>query len=102
MAWAVVALQGALLLTLAVTPSDPPEGPHLLRLIWAWMHRPTFYPLAALLIGGPVLTYLAWQTRGKHRRGLVLSWVIFLIVLTTCFGRRVWVMLQLLFSHTVS
>ena len=52
----VVILQAALLLTLAVTPTDPPDGPRLLELLWAWMHKPTFYPLAALLVGGPTLT----------------------------------------------
>ncbi len=99
MTWAVVALQGALLLTLALTPSDPPDGPHLLQLIWASMHRPTFYPLIALLCAGPPLTFLAWRSRGEHRAVLILSWIVFLAVMSTAFGERSLVMLRILWWH---
>lgn len=100
MTWSVIALQAALLLTLAVTPSDPPNGPHIRQLIWAWMHKPTFYPLIALLIGGPILTALAWRTPGKHRPALLLTWVLFLFVLISAFGERTLVMLRILWWHT--
>ncbi len=85
-----------MLLTLAVTPTDPPSGPHLLRLLWAWMHRPTFYPLVALLIGGPTLTWIAWRTPGKHRITLACAWGVFLIILIGAFGERTTVMLRVL------
>ncbi len=95
----VLALQAALLLTLAVTPSDPPSGPHLLRLLWASMHRPTFYPLVALLVGGPALTWIAWRTPGRHRTVLIWAWVVFLAVLISAFGDRTVVMLRVLWWH---
>lgn len=96
MTWTVVALQAALLLTLAVTPGDPPRASHLLQLIWAWMHKPTFYPLVALLCAGPPLSWLAWQTPGRHRAAIALAWALFLIVLATQFGERTAVMLRIL------
>lgn len=96
MTWAVLALQAALLLTLAVTPTDPPGGPRLLELIWAWMHKPAFYPLAALLVGGPALTWIAWRTPGRHRTALVWAWTVFLIVLIGAFGERTAAMLRVL------
>ena len=96
MTWMVIALQGALLLTLAVTPSDPPNGPHFMQLIWAWMHKPTFYPLIALLTAGPILTYLAWRTPGKHRAALVVAWAALIATLFTTFGERTTVMLHIL------
>ena len=96
MVWTVIFLQAALLLTLAATPSDPPHGPHFLQLIWAWMHKPTFYPLTALLIAGPILSSLAWRTPGKHRTLLVLAWAVCLAVLLSAFGERTLVMLRIL------
>jgi hypothetical protein len=93
---AVVILQASLLLTLAVTPTDPPGGPRLLALLWAWMHKPTFYPLVALIVGGPILSWIAWQTPGKHRGLLVTSWLIFVTVLTSFFSERVQAMLRIL------
>jgi hypothetical protein len=97
--WSVIGLQAALLLTLAVTPTDPPSGSHLLQLVWAWMHRPTFYPLAALLVGGPVLSCIAWHTPGRHRAAIVTAWIVFLTVLLGVFGNRTVVMLQILWWH---
>jgi hypothetical protein len=94
--WIVIALQAALLLTLAATPSDPPNGPHFLQLIWAWMHKPTFYPLVALLIAGPPLTWLACRTPGRHRTALLAAWIVFGIILITAFGDRTLVMLRIL------
>jgi hypothetical protein len=89
-------LQAALLLTLAATPSDPPTASHLLQLIWAWMHKPTFYPLTALLCAGPPLTWIAWRTKGRHRAALVCAWAVFLVILITAFGERTLVMLRIL------
>ncbi len=84
---------------MAVTPGDPPQGSRLLQLIWAWMHKPTFYPLIALLVTGPPLTAIAWQTPGKHRTALVLAWLLFLAVLISCFGKRTAVMLRILWEQ---
>jgi len=92
----VVILQAVLLLTLAATPTDPPGGPRLLELLWAWMHKPTFYPLIALVVGGPALSWIAWKTPGKHRTTLVLAWLIFGVILTNTFGERVTVMIRVL------
>jgi len=93
---AVLALQAALLLTLWVTPPWNPPRVRLLRLLWAWSHEPQFYPLAALLAGGPLLTWLAWRKRGKHRHYLVVGWAAFLLVVVGLYAARVSAMLQVL------
>lgn len=96
LAWAVVALQGALLLTLTVTePADPPKGT-VLELFWASTQRAVFYPLVALLIGGPVLTIMAWQAKGRHRSLLMIAWPLFFAVLLYFFEARFRVMLKAL------
>lgn len=100
MTWTVIALQAALILTFAVTPSDPPHGPHLLQLIWAAMHKPTFYPLAALLFAGPPLTYLAVRTPGRHRIALTLAWAACITLLLTTSHHRIAVMLRILWEQT--
>ncbi len=97
MTWAVVVLQSALLLTLAVTPTRPPPRVEFLELLWASSQRPTFYPLIAVLIGGPALTTFAWRTKGRHRRWLILSWLVFGVLLVGLFGDRVIAMLRVLF-----
>ncbi len=96
MVWAVVAMQAAMILTLAVTPSDPPKHSRLMQLIWAWMHKPTFYPLIVLILGGPVLSILAWRVPGRHRRILITAWVVFTTIVVVGFGERVKVMLHVL------
>lgn len=99
--WIVVGLQAALLLTLAATPTDPPSGSHFWQLIWAWMHKPTFYPLVALICAGPPLTWLAWQTPGRHRAALVLAWAVFGFILFTAFAHRTLVMLRILWWQAI-
>lgn len=92
MTWGVVLLQTALLVTLAVAPRwNPPRG-QFFEVVWAWMHKPSFYPFVALLIGGPVLTFLATQVKGLHRWWLVICWSAFFILLVNFFGERVMVM----------
>ncbi len=85
-----------MLLTLAVTPTDPPARMPLFELLWARAHKPSFYPLVALLIGGPALTWLAWQTPGRHRWALTVVWALFLTVLIGFFNDRAAVMLRVL------
>ncbi|MEX2213357.1 MAG: hypothetical protein WD768_04475 [Phycisphaeraceae bacterium] len=87
--WGVVLLQTAMLVTLAVTPTWQPPRVTFFELIWAWMHQPTFYPFAALLIGGPALTILAWTIKGWHRAALVVAWCCFAVLLHHHFGERV-------------
>lgn len=94
----VLALQGAVLLALAVTPGDPPGGQTLTlwQLLWAASRKPTFYPLVGLLLAGPVLTLVAWRITGRHRAWLVAGWLVFLAVAVPFFGQRLVVMLRVL------
>lgn len=92
----VISLQGALLLTLWVTPTWTPPRVQFIELLWAWMHRPTFYPLVALIAAGPLMTLVAWTSPGRHRLWLVLSWLVFAVVLTQYYGDRSRVMLRTL------
>lgn len=88
-----------MLLTLAVTDTWHPPRIGLLELLWAWMHRPTFYPLVALLVGGPVLTIIAWRMRGRHHLPLLLSWLIFGVAAWYFFERRIDLMLRVLWHE---
>lgn len=92
----VLAMQGALLVALAVTPGDPPTRGTLWQLLWAASRRPTFYPLVILLMAGPPLSWLAWQVRGVHRRWLAIGWGTFTALLLVFFSHRVDVMLRVL------
>lgn len=94
----VIALQGALLLTLWVTPTWTPPQMRLLELLWAWMHRPTFYPLVALIIGGPLLTGVAWCWPGRHRLWLIVGWLGLIILLTQFHRERILAMLRVLWA----
>ena len=96
--WIVILLQGAMLLTLAVTPPMllPPRV-RFFELIWASMHEPTFYPLVALLIGGPVLSMAALRLRGLHRAWLVASWIAFGVVIYIYHQDRMITMLRALY-----
>jgi len=94
--WLVIALQSVLLLTLWVTPTWQPPPMRLFELVWAWMHRPTFYPLAALIVVGPIASVIAWSCRGRHWRWLVLGWLIFGTLLGGCFSQRVATMARVL------
>ncbi len=92
----VVLLQWSLLLTLWVTPTWTPPKMKFFELLWAWLHRPTFYPLVALVVGGPVLSVLAWAGRGTHRIWLVISWVAFAGAIHHWFSDRFMAMLRVL------
>jgi hypothetical protein len=101
MTWVVVLLHGAMLLTLAVTPTDPPPRCRLFELIWAWMHKPTFYPFAALLLAGPPCTIIAASLRGWHRLWLALSWAVFAAAVIALHGGRVEAMVRILWWQCV-
>ncbi len=93
---AITLLQGAMLLTWWVAPTWHPPRAHLLQLIWAWMHQPTFYPFVALLIGGPVLTILAVRIKGKHRLGLAICWGTFSLIAWFAFEDHLMAMVDVL------
>jgi len=94
--WAVAALQGAVLLTFALVPANTPPRLPLMDLLWAASRKPQFSPLVALLVGGPVLSALAWQARGTHRALLVIFWSAFLAVVVAFHLERVRMMLRVL------
>lgn len=92
----VAALQ---LVTLGAMWADPASQPlNLLpfELFWAWMHKPSFYPVIAVLTVAPALSVLAWQVRGPHRIGLACCWLAFAAVIYFCFYERVALNLRIL------
>ena len=96
MSLVVMALQGAVLLTLVLTPTELPPRITLFELLWAAAREPEFYPLVALIGAGPVLTVMACQVRGGHRPWLAVTWGAFLVALLVGFGDRVALMLRIL------
>jgi hypothetical protein len=93
----VLLLQGAVVLTFAVTPAwwQPPPGDWL-ALLWAWMRKPQFYPLVALLVAGPALSIAAALVPGWHRLVLTVAWAGFAAVMCVVWGDRVETMLWVL------
>jgi hypothetical protein len=100
-AWIVALTQGAVLLAFYVDPADPPPGVFgsLGQAIWAWMHEPSFYPLAAVIAAGLPLTVAAMLVRGPHRFWLAGSWAVFVPLLARWHGPRVEAMLRVLWEH---
>lgn len=94
--WAVVALQGAVLVAMAVTSDWPRSGLTLFELLWAAAHKPLFYVLVALLVGGPALTLTAWRLSRESRGWLVAAWVGFVAVMATQFQEETSLMLRVL------
>jgi len=94
--WGVVALQGAVLVAMAVTADWPRSGLTLFELLWAAAHKPLFYVLLALLIGGPAMTLLAWRLHRETRGWLVASWIAFVAVMSTQFYEETSLMLRVL------
>ena len=95
----VILLQAAIFYAFIMDPSDPPSSGSLWQAIWALMHKPSFYPLVALLVVGPPATWIGWSAPGRHRLWLAASWALFLPLLITLYGHRVSVMLQILWRH---
>ena len=92
----VVGCQAPFLVTLWVTPVWLPPKMRFIELVWAWMHRPTFYPLMVLVIAGPILSAVAWCCPGRHRLRLVASWLGLAVVLFWFHHDRVTAMLRVL------
>jgi hypothetical protein len=95
----VLALQGAVLLTFFVDPSNPPASEGLSQLLWALAHKPSFYPVAALVLVGLPITFIALMFRGKHRINLALTWATFLTILAVFHQHRIVVMIQILYEQ---
>ncbi len=98
--WIVLALQGALLLTLVVDQSGPPElGLTLLEDLWALAHKPSFYPLVGMIVVGLPASWLAVTQRGPHRVLLLVGWIGFTAAIAQWHWHRVSVMLRVLWEH---
>jgi hypothetical protein len=95
----VLLLQAALLVTFALDPSQPPTASSFFQALWALGHKPSFYPLVALLVIGPWATWLALSGRGGHRRVVLASWLLFLPLALVLHGHRIAVMMKVLWLH---
>lgn len=89
-------VQASVLLTFWVDPGPPPPEGRLWQQVWALFHRPSFYPLVALVCFAPPATWAAWTVPGRHRTWLAVGWALFLGLLIGFHGHRVAVMLRLL------
>lgn len=96
LATCVVGLQLVCIGAFMADPAPMPLDLTFFQLLWAWMHKPSFYPFVALLLAGPPLTFLSMRIRGPHRPGLVLAWIVFLIVIYAFYYDRVMLKLKIL------
>jgi len=71
----------------------------LLEDLWALAHKPSFYPLAGLIVVGLPASYLAMTVRGSHRVLLVVGWACFAAAMGQWHGHRLAVMLRVLWDH---
>lgn len=96
--WGVLVLQVAMLTTLATSrPLPRPPRVKFFELIWAWLHEPHFYPLAALVFLGVPLSIMASCVRGVHRFFLAIAWVIFALIIIIHYPHRFSLMLRALY-----
>lgn len=96
--WLVIVLQAAMLVTLRVSkPLPRPPRIQFFELIWAWMHEPHFYPLAALVAGGVPLTIIAMTIKGSHRIALGIAWMTFAVLIAIYDAQRFLLMLRSLY-----
>ena len=94
--WALAGVLGLLGLSFELTRTRTPPGGDFRMLLWAWLRRPTFVPLVVAMIAGPVLTFLAWRCKGRHRRALVTIWIAALLWLGLGHGERIAVMVEVI------
>jgi cytochrome bd-type quinol oxidase subunit 2 len=99
LAAAVVALQAGLLLTLAMTSTWQPPKVRALEAVWAWMQGVSLIPFAMLLIGGPVLTWLACRMDRKKIGVMSLCWAAFGLTLVLVFGAEAQLMMRSLWAQ---
>ncbi|MEM7626447.1 MAG: hypothetical protein AAF333_12695 [Planctomycetota bacterium] len=96
---AVITLQAVMLLTLAVTSAWSPPRLPLIEYLWVWASHASFYPMLLLLVGGPVLTWLACRMDAKKRGVMSLSWTAFALTLVLAFGAEAQSMLQTMWQQ---
>ncbi|MEO1237531.1 MAG: hypothetical protein AAFX76_12155 [Planctomycetota bacterium] len=99
LAAAVIVLQVGMLGTLAVTTQWDPPKVRVIEALWAWMQQVSFYPALLLLVGGPVLTWLACRMDRKRLRVLSVSWAAFGLTLVLAFGAEAQVVLLSLWEQ---
>lgn len=98
LAWVVVLLQATMLVTLWVSkPLPRPPRVQWFELLWAWMHEPHFYPLAALIGAGIPLSIIVLAIRGSHRLVLAATWAFFALVIVLYYPQRFMLMLRTLY-----
>jgi len=95
----VISLQIALLGTLTLSTYWQPPRVRVLEALWAWCHNVSFYPMLMLLIGGPLLTWLALALDRKKLGVLMLSWGVFGLTLVLAFGTQAQSMLKTLWQQ---
>ncbi|MEM8737549.1 MAG: hypothetical protein AAGG38_03590 [Planctomycetota bacterium] len=99
LAAAVIALQLGMLGTLALTTQWQPPKVRVLEALWVWAQNVSFYPLLLLLVGGPVLTWLACRTDRKKLGVLSVSWATFGLTLVLVFGAEAQSLLRTLWDQ---
>lgn len=99
LAAAVISLQAIMLLTLAVTSSWQPPRIPVIEYLWVWASHTSFYPMLMLLIGGPLLTWLACRMDAKKWGVMSLSWAAFGLTLVLAFGAEAQSMLNTLWQQ---
>jgi hypothetical protein len=100
----VLALQALVVLAFYFDASDPPElaGLTLVQDLWALAHKPSFYPVAGLVVIGVPGTAAAMLRRGRHRVWLAVGWGLFAWAMWAWDWHRLSVMLDVLWRHRPS
>lgn len=96
---AVIALQAVLLLTLAVTTAWQPPAIPAIEYLWVWAANVSYYPMLLLIVGGPLLTWLACRLDIKKRNVMSLAWTAFGFTLVLVFGAEAQSMLHTLWQQ---
>lgn len=99
LAASVVALQAGILASLAFATRWQPPKVRVIEAGWVWLQDISFYLLILLLIGGPLLTWLACSMDRKKRGVLTLSWAAFGLTLVLGFGAEAQAMLQAVWAQ---
>lgn len=95
----VVGLQLIYIGALLADPASQPWDVEFAELLWAWMHKPSFYPFLAVFLVGPLLSVLAWRIRGPHRFWLAVGWLAFLAVIYFYYLNRVLLKAEILWGQ---
>ncbi len=88
LAWASVAILGAVLLALWLTPVKPPPRDPLSLLLWARPQRPLFLGIRVVLPVAAVAAVAASFLLGRRRTWLLLAWIVALVGGFVLFGDR--------------